>query len=178
MLALHLISALLSLAAFAGSLGERGASTWGRCAAAMMVIAMVGGVVPALQLVPDVVWCAALIASAIGASIAQRRAGRHGVDALRMPLSAVLMAALVIAEGVVHAGGQHASTSEHHGGAPIALVVLLSAGSQLALCLSELRRVRPSGSEPWRRRPGAITLRAGGMGGAAVTMAATVLLAS
>ena len=177
MVVLHLISALLSLLAFAGSLGERGASTWGRCAAGVMAIAMVGGLVPLGRPVPDVVWCAALIVLAIGGSIAHRRAGQFGLDALRMPLSAVLMAALVVADGVGHAGGQ-ARVSEHHGGASIALVVVFAAGPQLALCLGELRRVRPSVSDPWRRRPGAVTIRAGGMGGAAVAMAATVLLAS
>jgi hypothetical protein len=180
---LHLLSALLSLTAFAGSLGERGASAWGRCAAAVMAIAMVGALDPARQLVPGVLWSAALVALAIGASIAHRRAGHHGVDALRMPLSAVLMGALVATAGVGHSGGVGASgavasASDHHGGASIALVVLLAAGSQVALCLSELRRGGPSESESWLRRRGAITLRAGAMGGAAVVMATAVLAAS
>lgn len=187
---LHIVSALLSLTAFAGSLGERGASRWARCVAAVMAVAMVGGLTPGLAAIPDAVWCCALIALAIGSAFVQRRAGRQGIEALRMPLSSVAMAALIVTVGASHSTGNAAATAattaasaigstaahDHHGGGSVVVIILLAAGAQLALCIGELRqRSAPGGAAPRRGR--ALVVRTSSMGGAALAMALAVLLA-
>ena len=172
----HVLSAVLSLTAFAGSVSERGASAWSRCASGLMAVAMIGAVVPGLQVVPEVVWCAALIVLALASAFFQRRAGIEGRHALRTPLSAVVMAVLVVAAGEGHGASSEAGHT-HHDGTSLVAIVVLAAATQIVLCLDEVRRHRGGVALIRGRDRGAQLFRAGSMAGAALAMAAAVVLA-